>query len=100
MNYYYIYILKCSDKTFYTGVTNNLDRRFIQHQQGLDENSYTHGRRPLELVYSEEFNDINQAIRREKQLKGWSKKKKEALINSKHDELVRRSKRSRKQKFY
>jgi putative endonuclease len=100
MNYYYIYILKCSDRTFYTGVTNNLDRRFVQHQQGLDVNSYTHKRRPVELVYSEEFGDIKEAISREKQIKGWSKKKKEALINSKHDELVRRSKRARKQKFY
>ena len=52
------------------------------------------------MVYSEEFGDIKEAISREKQIKGWSKKKKEALINSKHDELVRRSKRARKQKFY
>jgi putative endonuclease len=51
----YVYILECSDNTFYVGVTNNLGRRFIEHITGLHEESYTFNRRPLKLVYCKQF---------------------------------------------
>ena len=76
----YMYILRCSDGTYYTGSTNNLEKRLWQHQNGLGAN-YTKKRLPVELVYFEEYDRIDFAFYREKQVKSWSKKKKEALIN-------------------
>lgn len=84
---FYVYILKCSDNSFYTGVTNHPKRRFSEHCEGLNPKSYTFRRRPLKMVYCEMFADINQAIDWEKQIKGWSRKKKIALINDKWEEL-------------
>jgi putative endonuclease len=78
----YVYILECSDNTFYVGVTNNLGRRFIEHITGLHEESYTFNRRPLKLVYCKQFSSPIKAIEYEKQLKGWSRDKKLALINN------------------
>ncbi|MBT8305609.1 MAG: GIY-YIG nuclease family protein [Maribacter sp.] len=76
----YVYILKCSDNTYYTGVTANLERRIIEHQKGIHLKGYTYSRRPITLVFFCEFTDINIAIEKEKQIKKWSKAKKEALI--------------------
>ncbi len=87
MKKYFVYILKCSDISYYTGVTNDLDRRFAEHQEGIGKESYTHGRRPVSLVFYTDFNDINQAIIFEKQVKGWNRKKKEALINDEWEKL-------------
>jgi putative endonuclease len=81
MKQYFVYILLCSDNSYYTGVTNNLERRIYEHENGLDPNSYTFKRRPLKLVFHEMFYDINQAIAFEKQIKGWRRAKKEAIIN-------------------
>jgi len=94
MKHYYVYILKCSDESYYTGVTNDLEKRFAEHQSGDDPKSYVFKRRPLKLVWSECYNDINQAIEKEKQIKDWTRKKKEALINEDYDELVELSKNS------
>jgi len=87
MKRYYVYILKCSDNSYYTGVTNDVERRLNEHNFGLNKESYTYNKRPLELVFCTEFNDINQAIAFEKQVKGWSRKKKEAIINDKWEDL-------------
>jgi putative endonuclease len=92
MKSYFIYILKCSDGSYYTGVTNNIQKRFFEHQEGLIKGSYTHDRRPTELVHVEEFQDINDALSREKQIKKWSRKKKEALISEDFDKLITLSK--------
>ncbi len=70
--YYYVYILKCSDDSYYTGFTNDFERRFAWHEEGNDQESYTYSRRPLELVYADYFTDLKQAIAFEKQIKGWS----------------------------
>jgi putative endonuclease len=78
----FVYILECSDDSFYVGVTNNVGRRFIEHSTGLHEDSYTFSRRPLKLVYCKQFNSPMKAIEYEKQLKGWTKSKKIALINN------------------
>ena len=87
MNTYFVYILKCSDDSYYTGVTNDLDRRLYEHQSGYRQGSYTHDRRPVELVFFEVFYDIRQAIAFEKQVKGWTRKKKEALIERNWDKI-------------
>lgn len=92
MKYYYVYILKCVDNSYYTGVTNNLEERVLEHQSGNDPKSYTYRKRPLKLVWFEYYNDINQAIEKEKQIKGWTRKKKEALIDGDYDLLVELSK--------
>jgi putative endonuclease len=76
----YVYILECADKSFYIGVTNDVERRFNEHQNGRNEECYTYKRRPVTLVYYESYRDYKQAIRREKQLKGWTRAKKIALI--------------------
>lgn len=83
----YIYILKCADKTYYTGITSNLSKRMIEHEIGKYEGGYTSKRRPVELMFYAEFTDINFAIEKEKQIKKWSKAKKEALINGDYKEL-------------
>ena len=93
MKLYYVYIVKCS---YYTGVTNDLESRINEHNDGLNPESYTYKRRPVELVFHYEFNDINQAIDFEKQVKGWSRKKKEAIINDKWDLLPGLSKNKMK----
>ena len=82
----FMYILECSDGSYYTGSTNNLELRLTQHQNGLGAN-HTKKRLPVKLVYFEEFMRIDEAFYREKQIQGWSRKKKEALINSRHNDL-------------
>lgn len=84
---YTVYILACSDKSYYTGVTNDVDRRLYEHQNAINPESYTAKRRPLILVFCEHFKDINDPIAFEKQIKGWSRKKKEALISSNWEQL-------------
>ena len=76
----YVYILKCSDNTYYNGITSNLERRIIDYQKGIHKDSFTYSRSPVTLVFFSEFTDINIAIEKEKQIKKWSQAKKEALI--------------------
>ncbi|MBI4648057.1 MAG: NTP transferase domain-containing protein [Bacteroidia bacterium] len=75
----YIYILKCSNGAYYTGSTNNLELRMQEHQNGEGAN-FTKKHLPVELVYFEIFQRIDEAFYREKQVQGWSRAKKEALI--------------------
>jgi len=83
----WLYILECSDGSYYTGCTKDLQRRFIEHQNGLGSN-HTRKRLPVKLMYSEGYPLLQQALGREKQIQGWSRKKKEALINGQFDELL------------
>jgi len=85
MKMYYVYILKCSDGLTYTGINNNISRRFLEHQKGLNKNCFAYNRRPLKLIFSQEFNDVEQAIYFEKKIKKWSGKKKIALANGDYD---------------
>ena len=87
MKSYVVYILHCSDNLTYTGVTNDLSRRFEEHQKGMNKNCFTYKRRPLKLIFHQEFNDIEQAIFFEKKIKNWSAKKKYALANGEFDLL-------------
>lgn len=82
----WVYILVCADGSYYTGSTKNLESRLAQHQAGEGAN-YTKIRLPVSLVYLEEFQRIDEAFYREKQIQGWSRKKKEALINNLLEEL-------------
>ncbi len=83
----YVYILKCADDSYYTGVTSNLTQRLSQHYSGFYKDCYTYKKRPVALVFSCEFTNIAIAIDTEKQIKKWSRAKKEALINDQYDKL-------------
>ena len=86
MKLYYVYLLECSDNLIYTGITNNVARRLEEHNRGLNKNSFTFKRRPVRLIFYQEFNDASQAIFFEKKIKRWSAGKKRAL--AKNDEIL------------
>lgn len=88
----FVYILKCSDDSYYVGSTTNLTKRIEEHNNGAGAN-YTKKKLPVKLVYYEECQSIETAFLRERQLHGWSRKKKEALINNMHEKLPELSKR-------
>jgi len=75
----FVYILKCSDGSFYTGSTKDLELRIQQHKSG-EGAKHTKNRLPIELIYFEEHQRIDAAFYREKQIQRWTRKKKEALI--------------------
>lgn len=87
MKVYSVYILKCADSSYYTGITSNLSIRIEEHHSGKYQDSYTYSRRPLTLVYYCDFTNPEIAIAKEKQIKKWSRAKKEALINGEYDKL-------------
>ena len=87
LKYLYVYILKCSDSTYYTGVTNDPERRIEEHNSGINKDSYTFSRRPVKMVYNERFVDFDLAIKWEKRIKDWNRKKKEALIENNWNQL-------------
>ncbi len=89
---FYVYILQCSDASYYTGMTNDLERRLEEHHAGLIASCYTFERRPVVLRYHESYKYVNDAIAREKQIKRWSRRKKEALIAGDIDALSRLAK--------
>ena len=83
----YVYILKCADNTYYIGVTSNLNKRLDEHRSAKHAESYTAKRLPVELVFYAQFTDINIAILQEKQIKSWSRAKKEAAIEGRFEDL-------------
>ncbi len=93
MREYSVYILRCRDGSYYTGVTQDVQRRVEEHWFTSDPASYLYKRRPVELVHLEAFQDIRDAITREKQIKRWSRKKKEALMQGNNRLLSQYSKR-------
>lgn len=82
----YLYILECADSSYYVGSTTDLDLRLFQHQSGEGSN-HTKKHLPVKLVYYEEFQRIDDAFRKEKQVQKWSRAKKEALIKGEFDKL-------------
>jgi predicted GIY-YIG superfamily endonuclease len=77
---FYVYILRCADGSPYIGHTSNIDDRVIRHNEGRAECAYTINRRPVAMAYSETFDSRAMAVRRERQIKRWTRAKKEALI--------------------
>ena len=89
-----VYILRCADGSFYTGLTKQaVEARVWEHNNLPGETSYTAKRRPVELVFSETYDLITDAIARERQIKGWSRRKKEALIALNYEGLPGLSRR-------
>ena len=76
MKTYYVYMLECSDDSFYIGITSNVFKRLSEHNMVIDIAAYTFSRRPVILKWHAEFTNVNLAIEKEKQLKGWSRRKK------------------------
>ncbi|WP_322938074.1 GIY-YIG nuclease family protein [Nocardioides bizhenqiangii] len=82
----YLYILECSDGTYYTGSTFNLERRFVQHNEGTGAR-YTARRRPVRLIWFAEFASVRDAYLLEKKLQGWSHPKKKAFVEGRFGDL-------------
>ena len=87
----YTYILQCANGEYYVGSTTDINRRLMEHQAGLG-GKFTRTHLPVKLVYIEEYMSISQAFGRERQLHGWSRAKKEALINGDYEMLKQLSK--------
>jgi len=95
MKTYWVYIVRCADESFYVGVSSEIDRRIAEHVLGTSRTAYTFTRRPVTLVYSQAFSNVDDAIAAEKQLKGWSRAKKHALICGDWDAIRRLAKSAR-----
>jgi len=83
----YVYILECADGTYYVGSTTNIEWRLWQHQHGPNGAAYTRHRRPVRLIWCVEFESIAAAFAFEKQVQGWRRAKREALIRGEFDRL-------------
>jgi putative endonuclease len=77
---YYIYILQCSDNSLYTGFTTDLKRRVEDHNNGKGS-KYVRSKLPVKLIYSEEYSSKSEALKRERQIKGWKRDKKVRILN-------------------
>ena len=95
MKTYVAYILKCRDGSYYVGSTSDLELRLAQHHSGYFENCHTHPLRPLELIWSQDFSNAEDMVAAERKLKGWSRAKKEALIDGRFGDLKTLSKKNR-----
>jgi putative endonuclease len=87
MKYYYTYMVLCSDGMFYTGISNDPIRREAEHNEGKNPKAWTYSRRPVHLVYTQEFQWVQEAIEWETRLKKWSSAKKRALVNGDYDAI-------------
>jgi putative endonuclease len=85
---FWVYILKCADGSYYTGHTDNLEKRIGEHRSGAF-GGYTSTRLPVELVFSQDFSSREEALTSERQIKGWSRKKKEAMMRGDWNEVSR-----------
>jgi predicted GIY-YIG superfamily endonuclease len=85
---FWVYILRCSDSSYYTGHTDNLEARIGLHQPG-ECDGYTVSRLPVGLVWSQECATREEALAAERQIKGWNRKKKEALMRGDWSEISR-----------
>jgi len=94
---FWVYILKCADGSYYTGHTDNLETRIEQHKNRFFPGCYTATRLPVEVVYSQELVTRQEALAAERQIKGWSRRKKEAMMRGDWNEVSRLSKSSLRQ---
>lgn len=79
---YFIYILKCSDGSFYTGYTTNIEKRVNAHNNSKIGAKYTKARRPVTLIHSEKFKTLSEALKRESEIKSWNREKKQKFLKS------------------
>ena len=93
----FVYIIECSDGLYYVGSTDNVEVRVAKHNSGV-YGGFTSKRRPVRLVFAQEFGSAVDAISAERQLKGWSRAKKLALIEGQYDLLVELSECTAKKK--
>ncbi|TBR11966.1 MAG: GIY-YIG nuclease family protein [Rugosibacter sp.] len=91
---FWVYILRCADGSYYTGHTDNLEKRIGEHETGAISSCYTFKRRPLQLVFSQDCATREEALAAEQQIKGWSRKKKEAMMRGNWAEVSRLAKSS------
>lgn len=89
---FWVYVLRCSDGSYYTGHTDDLEKRMGEHVTGANPGCHTFKRRPLENVFTQSFSTREEALSSERQIKGWSRKKKEAMICGDWDEVSRLAK--------
>jgi putative endonuclease len=85
---FWVYVLRCADNSYYTGHTDNLEKRIAEHHAGQIE-GYTSVRLPVALVFADEFPSREEALARERQIKGWNRKKKEAMMRGDWAEVSR-----------
>ena len=79
---YFVYILECADGTYYTGITNNLEKRLRQHNGEIIGGAfYTKNKRPVKFIYTEKSTTRGEAMKREREIKSWTREKKLKLIN-------------------
>ena len=98
MGKFFVYMLKCADESFYIGLTSDILNRLTEHEQGLSRKAYTYSRRPVELVWVGDFPTHDEAFTFERQIKGWSRAKKKALIDNDWDEIHQIVKNERKRR--
>jgi putative endonuclease len=89
---FYVYILKCVDSSYYTGHTDDLEKRLAEHGGGAIHSCYTYKRRPVQLVFNQSFSSREEALAAEQQIKGWSRAKKEAMMRGDWTEVSRLAK--------
>jgi len=93
---FWVYILRCNDNSYYTGHTDNLEARLYHHHNRVSPDGYTATSLPVELLYTAQFTSRMEALSSENQIKGWCRKKKEALIKGNWDEVSLHAKRKKK----
>ena len=86
---FWVYILRCADGSYYTGHTDNFEKRIGEHTTGAITSCYTFKRCPLQRIFSQEFPTREEALASEQQIKGWSRKKKEAMMQGNWAEVSR-----------
>ncbi len=92
---FWVYLLRCADNSYYTGHTDNLEKRIAEHREG-EIKGYTSTRLPVTLVFHQEFPTREEALASELQIKGWSRKKKEAMIRGDWEEVSRLARKRKK----
>ena len=95
---YFVYMLECADGSYYTGLTTSLEKRLAEHEAGIDPYAYTYSRQPVKLIWSQVFATEHEAFTAERQLKGWSRAKKQALSKGDWDAIHQIVKSERKRR--
>ncbi len=93
---YYVYIVRCSDNSLYTGFTSNIEKRVKEHNTSIRGAKSIKGKLPVKLVYSEGYSSMGEALRRENEIKSWSRNKKLALINKDNAPALRQRRAAKK----